>query len=110
MNIYVGNLAYRTNEDDLRRQFEQYGTVSRVDIITDRETGRSKGFGFVEMPNSNEANAAIQALDGESVGERTLKVNEARERAPRGQGGGGFSGGGGGFGGGGRGHRDRDRY
>ena len=105
MNIYVGNLAYRTNEDDLRRQFEQYGTVSRVDIITDRETGRSKGFGFVEMPNSNEANAAIQALDGESVGERTLKVNEARERAPRGQG--GSFGGGGGFGGGSRGHRDR---
>ena len=105
MNIYVGNLAYRTTEDDLRRQFEQYGTVSRVDIISDRETGRSKGFGFVEMPNSDEANAAIQSLDGTSVGERTLKVNEARERAPRGQGG-GFGGGGGGFSGG-RSHRDR---
>jgi RNA recognition motif-containing protein len=101
MNIYVGNLAYRTNEDDLRQQFEQYGTVGRVDIISDRETGRSKGFGFVEMPNSDEANAAIQALDGSSVGERTLKVNEARERAPRGQGS-GFSGG--------KSHRDRDRY
>ena len=99
MNIYVGNLAYRTNEDDLRQQFEQYGTVSRVDIISDRETGRSKGFGFVEMPNSDEANAAIQALDGTSVGERTLKVNEARERVPRGPGG-GFSGG----------RSNRDRY
>jgi RNA recognition motif-containing protein len=115
MNIYVGNLAYRTSEDDLRQQFEQFGAVSRVDIISDRETGRSKGFGFVEMPNSDEANAAIQSLDGTSVGERTLKVNEARERAPRGQGGGGgFSGGGfGGGGGGGRSHhrdRDRDRY
>ena len=110
MNIYVGNLAYRTTEDDLRQQFEQYGSVSRVDIISDRETGRSKGFGFVEMPNSDEANAAIQALDGTSVGERTLKVNEARERPPRGQGG-GFGGGGGYSGGGGRSHRGgRDRY
>ena len=101
MNIYVGNLAYRTTEDDLRQQFERFGTVGRVDIISDRETGRSKGFGFVEMPNNEEANAAIQALDGTSVGERTLKVNEARERPPRTQGG-GFSGG--------RSHRDRDRY
>ena len=118
MNIYVGNLAYRTNEDDLRREFERFGTVNRVDIISDRETGRSKGFGFVEMENSDEANAAIQALDGASIGERTLKVNEARDRPPRGQGGGGFSGGGGGYGGGGgRSHRGdrgdrggRDRY
>ena len=104
MNIYVGNLAYRTNEDDLRREFERFGSVSRVDIISDRETGRSKGFGFVEMLNSDEAQAAIQALDGSSIGERTLKVNEARDRPPRGQG--GF--GGGGFSGG-RPHRDRDR-
>jgi len=108
MNIYVGNLAYRTTEDDLRQQFERFGAVGRVDIISDRETGRSKGFGFVEMPNSEEANAAIQALDGASVGERSLKVNEARERAPREQRGGGF-GGGGGYSGG-RSHRDRDRY
>jgi len=118
MNIYVGNLAYRTTEDDLRQQFERFGTVGRVDVISDRETGRSKGFGFIEMPNADEANAAIQALDGASVGERTLKVNEARERPPRGQGGSGF--GGGGFSGGGRSHhrdrdhrdrdRDRDRY
>jgi len=112
MNIYVGNLAYRTSEDDLRQQFERFGTVGRVDIISDRETGRSKGFGFVEMPNDEEANAAIQALDGANVGERSLKVNEARERPPRGQGGG--FGGGGGFSGGrphrDRGDRNRDRY
>ena len=111
MNIYVGNLAYRTTEDDLRQQFERFGTVNRVDIISDRETGRSKGFGFVEMENNDEANTAIQALDGASIGERTLKVNEARDRPPRGQGGGG----GGGYGGGrshrgDRGGRDRDRY
>ena len=93
MNIYVGNLAYRTSEDDLRRQFEQYGTVERVDIISDRETGRSKGFAFVTMPNAEEANAAISALDGAAVGDRTLKVNEARDRPPRGQGGGGGGGG-----------------
>ena len=113
MNIYVGNLAYRTTEDDLRQQFERFGTVGRVDVISDRETGRSKGFGFVEMPNDGEANAAIQALDGANVGERTLKVNEARERPPRGQGG-GFGGGGGGFSGGRQrrdhGDRNRDRY
>ena len=109
MNIYVGNLAYRTTEDDLRQEFERFGTVGRVDIISDRETGRSKGFGFVEMPNDDEAQAAIQALDGASIGERTLKVNEARERPPRGQGGGGggFGGGFSGGGGGGRSHRDR---
>ena len=104
MNIYVGNLAYRTSEDDLRQQFERFGAVGRVDIISDRETGRSKGFAFVEMPNDAEASAAIEALDGVSVGERTLKVNEARERPPRGQGGGG---GGGGFGGG---RSQRGRY
>ena len=113
MNIYVGNLAYRTSEDDLRQQFERFGTVGRVDVISDRETGRSKGFGFVEMPNSDEANAAIQALDGANVGERTLKVNEARDRPPKGQGGGGgFGGGGGGGYSGNRGERrsNRDRY
>jgi len=110
MNIYVGNLAYRTTEDDLRQQFGRFGEVGRVDIISDRETGRSKGFGFVEMPNNEEANAAIQALDGTNVGERTLKVNEARDRPPRGQGGGGGGFGGGGFSGERRSHRDRERY
>jgi RNA recognition motif-containing protein len=94
MKIYVGNLAYRTTEDDLRQEFEQYGDVSQVDIITDRETNRSKGFGFVEMLDNDQANAAIQALDGRTVGDRTLKVNEARPKAPR-PSGGGFGGGGG---------------
>jgi len=83
MKIYVGNLAYRTTEDDLRTEFERYGAVNAVDIITDRETGRSKGFGFVEMLDTDEANAAIAALDGANVGDRTLKVNEARPKAPR---------------------------
>ena len=112
MNIYVGNLAYRTTEDGLRREFERFGEVTRVDIITDRETGRSKGFAFVEMPNNGEGNAAIEAMDGASVDERTLKVNEARERPPHdgGGGGGGRGGGRGGYGGGGFGGGRRDRY
>lgn len=92
MKIYVGNLAYRTTEEDLRSAFEVHGTVDQVDIISDRETGRSKGFGFVEMPNNAEAQAAIEALDGNELGERTLKVNEARPRPPR-TGGGGMGGG-----------------
>ena len=92
MKIYVGNLAYRTNEDDLRNAFEEFGTVDAVDIITDRETGRSKGFGFVEMRNKDEAQAAIDAMDGKELGDRTLKVNEARPKPPRNGGGegGGF--------------------
>ncbi len=94
MKIYVGNLAYRTTEDDLREEFEKYGAVNQVDIITDRESGRSKGFGFVEMLDNDEANKAIEALDGATVGERTLKVNEARPKTPR-PGGGGYGGGGG---------------
>ena len=94
MKIYVGNLAYRTTEDDLRGEFEKYGAVSTVDIITDHDTGRSKGFGFVEMLDNDEANAAISALDGAVVGDRTLKVNEARPKAPRpGGNGGGYGGG-----------------
>lgn len=83
MKIYVGNLSYRTTEDELRQAFEAHGAVDQVDIISDRETGRSKGFGFVEMPNNAEAQAAIDALDGAELGERTLKVNEARPRPPR---------------------------
>lgn len=89
MKIYVGNLAYRTDEEELRNVFEQFGVVDQVDVITDRETGRSKGFGFVEMPNDNEAQAAIEALDGSELGERPLKVNKAQPRAPRPGGGGG---------------------
>ncbi|MGL6194138.1 MAG: RNA recognition motif domain-containing protein, partial [Thermoguttaceae bacterium] len=83
MKIYVGNLSYRTNEDGLRAAFEQFGTVDSVDIISDHETGRSKGFGFVEMGNREEAVAAIDAWDGQELDDRPLKVNEARERAPR---------------------------
>jgi RNA recognition motif-containing protein len=98
MKIYVGNLSYRTTEGELREEFEKYGTVNRVDIIKDRETGRSKGFGFVEMVDNDQANAAIQALDGQDIGDRTLKVNEAREARPKSppRSGGGFGGGGGG--------------
>ena len=95
MKLYVGNLSYRTTEDDLRREFEKHGNVSQVDIITDRESGRSKGFAFVEMPDSNEANDAIKALNGAELGDRTLAVNEARPREERGGGGGRKFGGGG---------------
>ena len=106
MKIYVGNLSYRTTADELRQEFSAYGTVGQVDIITDRETGRSKGFGFVEMQNNDEANAAIAAINGQSIGDRVLKVNEARDKPPRPSG--GYGGGGGG--GGGRSHRgDRER-
>jgi len=97
MKIYVGNLAYRTNEDELREAFEQFGTVDAVDIISDRDTGRSRGYGFVEMRNRAEAQAAIDAMDGKELGDRTLKVNEARPRPPRNGGEGGGGGGGGGF-------------
>lgn len=93
MKIYVGNLAYRTTEEDLRQEFEKYGDVENVDIIMDRETNRSKGFGFVEMLDNDQANEAIAALDGQTLGDRTLKVNEARPKTPRT--GGGFGGGGG---------------
>ena len=80
MKIYVGNLSYGTSEDELRATFEPFGTVGSVDIITDRETGRSKGFGFVEMTNNAEAQAAIDGLDGKELGDRSLTVNEARAR------------------------------
>lgn len=96
MRIYVGNLAYSTTEDDLRRLFEAYGRVESANVITDRGTGQSKGFGFVEMPTATEAKAAIQALNGKSFMERELNVNEARPREERGGYGGG--GGGGGYG------------
>jgi len=83
MNIYVGNLAFRTTEDDLRQLFGEYGEVSSVKIISDRETGRSRGFGFVEMPNQAEAEAAINAINDTDVGGRNLRVNEARPRTDR---------------------------
>ena len=80
MNIYVGNLNWGMTEDELLEAFEAYGSVSRATIITDRDTGRSRGFGFVEMDNDAEANAAIQALNGKEMGGRALTVNEARPR------------------------------
>ncbi|HPQ42401.1 MAG TPA: RNA-binding protein [bacterium] len=103
MNIYVGNLPYSTSEAILEGMFAEFGSVVSVRIITDRETGRSKGFGFIEMAEDNEAQAAIEALNGTEVDGRTLRVNEARPRnegggGGRGRGRGGF-GGGGGFGG-----------
>lgn len=82
-NIYVGNLPYQTTEDDLRRLFEEYGEVQRASVVMDRETGRSRGFGFVEMADDAEGNRAIEALDGADLDGRSLKVNEARPREPR---------------------------
>ena len=98
-NLYVGNLAFGTTSDDLREAFAQFGTVSRVQVVTDRETGRSRGFGFVEMDDG--ADEAIAKMNGAQFQGRTLTVNEAKPREPRSGGGGG--GGGGGYGGGGRG-------
>jgi RNA recognition motif-containing protein len=83
MNIYCGNISYTMNEDDLRELFGEYGNVGDANVIIDRDTGRSKGFGFVEMANDTEANAAIKALDGLDNGGRELRVNEARPREPR---------------------------
>jgi RNA recognition motif-containing protein len=80
MNIYVGNLLREATEDDLRQVFEAFGEVTSVKIITDRYTGDSRGFGFVEMPNLQEAKSAISGLDGKDLKGRTLKVNEARPR------------------------------
>jgi cold-inducible RNA-binding protein len=93
MKLYVGNLPYNTTEDDLRNLFSQYGGVDSVAVITDRETGRSKGFGFVEFGNDAEARSAIQALSGQEYGGRALTVNEARPKTAGGGGGGGRSGG-----------------
>jgi RNA recognition motif-containing protein len=107
-NIYVGNLVWDATADDLLALFQEHGAVSRAQVITDRETGRSRGFGFVEMDNDAEAQAAIDALNGQPYKGRPLTVNEARPREDRGgSGGGGYGGGGGrrGFGGGGGGGR-----
>ena len=83
MNIYVSNLAYNTTDYDLRQLFESYGEVDTIRIITDRDTGQYRGFGFFEMPDSAAAKAAIQGLQGKELGGRTLTVNEARPREPR---------------------------
>jgi cold-inducible RNA-binding protein len=103
MRIFVGGLPYNTNDDSLRKLFEQSGTVSDVHVVQDRFSGESKGFAFVEMPNDGEAREAITRLNGSALGGRNLTVNEARPREERsgGGGGGGRSGGGGGYGGGG---------
>ncbi len=83
MNIYVGNLSYGVNDDNLREVFEAYGEVSSAKVITDKYSGRSKGFGFVEMDNDSEAQAAIEQLDGAEIDGRSVKVNEARPREER---------------------------
>ena len=113
MNIFVGKLSYGTEADRLREVFEEFGEVSSAKVIMDRATGRSKGFGFVEMPSDEDGQAAIDELDGSELDGRTIVVNKAREREDRGGfnrgggggyrgggGGGGYRGGGGGYGGG----------
>jgi len=104
MKLYVGNLSFKTTEGELQQIFSQHGTVASASLVMDRETGRPRGFGFVEMPNDAEAQAAIAALNGQNFGGRDLTVNEARPREdrPRSGGGGGGGWGGGGGGGGGR--------
>jgi RNA recognition motif-containing protein len=101
--LYVGNLSYNVNSSDLEQLFAQHGTVQSAEIIQDRDTGRSKGFGFVQMGSDAEAQAAITALNGQEHDGRALTVNEAKPREDRGGGGGGRGGFGGGGGGGGRG-------
>ena len=130
--LYVGNLPYSFRDSDMEQAFAQYGTVTSAKVMMERDTGRSKGFGFVEMGSPAEAQAAIQGMNGQQIGGRGLVVNEARPMEPRGPrsggggfggggGGGGFGGGGGGYGGGGGGGRregggggygggGRDRY
>jgi cold-inducible RNA-binding protein len=108
-SLFVGNMSFQTTEADLTALFQPFGQVGRIHIATDRETGRARGFAFVEMPNDAEAAKAIAALDGKELGGRNLKVNEARpkgERPPRSNSGGGRPGGGGGRGRGGFSHED----
>ncbi len=110
MNIYVGNLSRQTTEDDLRKAFEAFGQVESANVIQDKFTGESRGFGFVEMPAKQEAQKAIEEMNGTDLGGRALNVNEARPKTERRGGGGGGGGGrgrGGGFGGGGGGGRRR---
>jgi cold-inducible RNA-binding protein len=116
--LYVGNLSFRTTSEELRDAFASVGTVESASVIEDRETGRSRGFAFVEMATPEEAAAAIEAFNGKDFGGRNLTVNEAKPRTDRGGGGGGRGGYGGGRGGGGRGGygggggggRDNDRF
>jgi len=93
MNIYVGNLSYQTNEDDLRHAFEAYGRVTNVTIIKDRESGESRGFGFVEMESNDEAQQALTGLNGKELNGRNLNISQARARTEnQNRGGGGFRG------------------
>jgi cold-inducible RNA-binding protein len=116
--LYVGNLSFRTTSEELREAFASVGTVESASVIEDRETGRSRGFGFVEMATPEEATAAIEAFNGKDFGGRNLTVNEAKPRTDRAGGGGGGrggygggrGGGRGGYGGGGGRDRDNDRY
>lgn len=103
-NLYVGNLPHSTTETELRNLFETHGSVEKITLVTDRDTGRSRGFGFVEMIDASEADKAIAALNGTDLGGRTLTINEAKPKTERPRGGGGqrFGGGGGG--------RGRDDY
>ena len=102
-NLYVGNLSHSTTESELRTAFEAHGTVEKISIVTDRDTGRSRGFAFVEMTNASEADKAIAALNGTEFGGRTLTINEAKPKTDRPRGGQRFGGGGGGG-------RGRDDY
>jgi len=104
--LYVGGLPYAVNEDQLRELFSEHGTVESATVISDRMTGRSKGFGFVEMSNQEEAQTAMDKLNNTQLEGRSITVNEAKPREPRGDGGGGR----GGFGGGGGGGRGGDRW
>ncbi len=119
MNIYVGNLLFDVSESDLREAFEQFGEITEVRLIMDKFSGKSKGFGFIEMPSKDEAEKAIEEMNGKDFNGRALNVNEAKpkvDRGGRGGGGGGGRGGGfgggrgGGFGGRGRGGGGRGRY
>ena len=101
-NLYVGNLPHSTTEGELRNLFEAHGAVEKITIVTDRDTGRSRGFGFVEMTNASEADKAIATLNGTDLGGRTLTINEAKPKTERPKGGGSRFGGGGG--------RRRDDY
>ncbi len=99
MKLYVGNLSFQTSSDDLQQLFAQAGTVESASVVEDRETGRSRGFGFVEMSSNEEGQAAIQQFNGKEFNGRSLTVNEARPREDRGNRGGGGGGGRGGYGG-----------
>ena len=106
--LYVGNLPYSVRDSDLEQAFSQFGAVTSAKVMMERDTGRSKGFGFVEMGNDAEAQAAVNGMNGQPLGGRSIVVNEARPmeaRPPRSGGGGGYGGGGGGYGGGGGGGR-----